>query len=64
MNEKLTIDQKIQIAQIAGRMFEATRAKGASIQLSATLQGSEEEKVFSSLYKIVEKAVTGESGQR
>lgn len=60
MKEKLTIDQKIEIARIAVQMFESTRAKGVSLEISCSGKASEEENTFNAFYKIVEKIVIGE----
>ncbi|EGJ00814.1 hypothetical protein DC22_17595 [Escherichia coli] len=60
MKEKLTIDQKIEIARIAVQMFESTRAKGVSLEISCSGKASVEENTFNAFYKIVEKTVIGE----
>ncbi|QHM71661.1 hypothetical protein [Mixta intestinalis] len=61
MKEKLTIDQKLQIATIAGRMFESTRDKGVSLSFPRPEERvSAEENAFRTFYQMVERIVTGE----
>ncbi|WPM85245.1 hypothetical protein QNH14_02425 [Apirhabdus apintestini] len=61
MKEKLTIDQKLQIATIAGRMFESTRDKGVSLSFPRPGEKiSAEENAFRIFYQMVERSVTDE----
>lgn len=41
-------------------MFESTRAKGVSLEISCSGKASVEENTFNAFYKIVEKTVIGE----